>query len=284
MTDDNNPDVISEEEDGTLTPKNGSSIDEAEPDDGRKDVEETSDGDAEPNDVPKISDSVEDLKNQLGRLSDKIDSQFVREQKDIRQMQKRMTVSLSVVMSLTVLSILITVFSWFSQRGEQSIAEDLGERINSFTLMDSLIEDLQQDLNLAGIDSEDLSEQLLGFQNTLDIAIEQISLSLDEKIGAFDQKIGGLEALVAGFDDTFDAFGDTNLAMSTEIRRVIQSNARLEEFEETLQALILLEKEKYYDLVTAQLEIQTEEAEEQDETAGSINVDDNGYIFFSQDQ
>ena len=283
MTDDNNPDVISEEEDGTSAPSNGSSIDEAEPD-GRGDVEETSDGDAELNDVPKISDSVEDLKSQLGRLSDKIDSQFVREQKDIRQIQKRMTVSLSVVMSLTVLSILITIFSWFSQRGEQSIANDLGERINSFTLMDSLIEDLQQDLNLAGIDSEGLSEQLLGFQNTLDIAIEQISLSLDEKIGAFDQKIGGLEALVAGFDDTFDAFGDTNLAMSTEIRRVVQSNARLEEFEETLQALILLEKEKYYDLVTAQLEIQTEEAGEEDETAGAMNVDDNGYIFFSQDQ
>ena len=283
MTDDNNPDVITEEEDGTLTPNNGSPIDEGEPV-GRKDMEETSDGDAGPNDVPKISDSVEDLKNQLGRLSDKIDSQFVREQKDIRQMQKRMTVSLSVVMSLTVLTILITVFSWFSQRGEQSIAEDLGERINSFTLMDSLIEDLQRDLNLAGVDSEDLSEQLVGFQNTLDIAIEQISLSLDEKIGAFDQKIEGLEALVAGFDDTFDAFGDTNLAMSTEIRRVVQSNARLEEFEETLQALILLEKEKYYDLVTAQIEIQTEETGEEDENAGSMDVDDKGYIFFSQDQ
>ena len=283
MTDDNNPDVTSEEEDGTLPPNNGSSIDQVEPD-GPGDLEERSDGDAELNDVPKISDSVEDLKNQLGRLSDKIDSQFVREQKDIRQIQKRMTVSLSVVMSLTVLSILITVFSWFSQRGEQSIAEDLGERINSFTLMDSLIEDLQQDLNLAGIDSEGLSEQLLGFQNTLDIAIEQISLSLDDKIGAFDQKIERLQASVAGFDDTFDAFGDTNLAMSTEIRRVIQSNARLEEFEETLQALILLEKEKYYDLVTAQLEIQTEEAGEEDEAAGPMNVDDNGYIFFSQDQ
>ena len=283
MTDDNNPDVLSEEEDGTLTPNNGSSIDQVEPD-GPEDLEERSDGDAELNDVPKISDSIEDLKTQLGRLSDKIDSQFVREQKDIRQIQKRMTVSLSVVMSLTVLSILITAFSWFSQRGEQSIAEDLGERINSFTVMDSLIEDLQRDLNLAGADSEDLSEQLLGFQNTLDIAIEQISLSLDEKIGAFDQKIGELEASVAGFDDTFDAFGDTNLAMSTEIRRVVQSNARLEEFEETLQALILLEKEKYYDLVTAQLEIQTEEAEEEEEAAGPMNVDDNGYIIFSQDQ
>ena len=283
MADDNNPDVTSEEGGGTLTPNNGSPIDEAEPD-GRKDMEETSDGDAGSKDVPKISDSVEDLKNQLGRLSDKIDSQFVREQKDIRQMQKRMTVSLSVVLSLTVLSILITVFSWFSQRGEQSIAEDLGERINSFSLMDSLIEDLQRDLNLAGVDSEDLSEQLVGFQNTLDIAIEQISLSVDEKIGAVNETIGGLEALVAGFDDTFDAFGDTNLAMSTEIRRVIQSNARLEEFEETLQALILLEKEKYYDLVTAQIEIQTEETGEEDETAGSMNVDEKGYIFFSQDQ
>jgi hypothetical protein len=150
--------------------------------------------------------------------------------------------------------------------------------------MDSLIEDLQEDLNLAGIDSESLGEKLLGFQTTLDIAIEQISLSLDEKIGTFDQKIGGLEASVAGFNDQFDAFSDTNLAMSTEIRRVVQSNARLEEFEQTLQALILLENEKYYDLVTAQIEIQTEETGEEDENAGSMNVDDKGYIFFSQDQ
>ena len=282
MTDDNNSDVTSEEEDGSLAPSNGSPADEAELDD-REDVEETSDSGTGLNDAPKISDSVEDLKNQLNRLSDKIDSQFVREQKDIKQMQKQMTVSLSAVISLSVISILIAVFSWFSQRGEQSIAENLGERIESFTLMDSLIEDLQKDLNLAGIDSDGLVEQLLGFQNTLDIAIEQISLSLDEKIGLFDQKIEGLKASVAGFDDTFDAFGDTNLAMSTEIRRVIQSNARLEEFEETLQALILLEKEKYYDLVTAQLEIQAVEVGEEDETAGSMNVDENGYIFFSQD-
>jgi len=282
MTDDNNPDVTSEEEDGSLAPSNGSPADKSEMDD-REDVEETSDSGTELNDAPKISDSVEDLKNQLNRLSDKIDSQFVREQKDIKQMQKQMTVSLSAVISLSVISILIAVFSWFSQRSEQSIAENLGDRIESFTLMDSLIEDLQKDLNLAGIDSDGLVEQLLGFQNTLDIAIEQISLSLDEKIGVFDQKIEGLKASVAGFEDTFDAFGDTNLAMSTEIRRVVQSNARLEGFEETLQALILLEKEKYYDLVTAQLEIQAEEVGEEDETAGSMNVDENGYIFFSQD-
>ena len=82
----------------------------------QEDLEETPDGDAESSDIPEISDSVEDLKNRLGRLSDKIDNQFVREQKDIRQMQKRMTVSLSVVMSLTALSILITVFVWFSQK------------------------------------------------------------------------------------------------------------------------------------------------------------------------
>ena len=100
----------------------------------------------------------------------------------------------------------------------------------------------------------------------MDIAIEQISLSLDEKIGAFDQKIERLEASVAGFDDTFDAFGDT-IAMSTEIRRVVQSNARLEGFEETLQSY---PRKRSIDLVTAQIEIQTEEAGEEDEATGSI--------------
>jgi uncharacterized protein YoxC len=279
MADNTESDKTANEENSPTTPDNASSSDMAEPE-GLEEREEVPDGDVESSDIPEIKDSVEDLKNRLGSLSDKIDNQFVREQKNIRQLQKRMTVSLAVVMSLTAISILLTVFVWFTQRSDQSIAEDLGERINSFTLMDSLIEDLQQDLNLAGIDSESLGEQLLGFQNTLDIAIEQISLSLDEKIGTFDQKIGGLEASVAGFNDQFDAFSDTNLAMSTEIRRVVQSNARLEEFEQTLQALILLEKEKYYDLVTAQIEIQTGE----DETADSESVDDDGYIYFSQDQ
>jgi uncharacterized protein YoxC len=279
MADNTESDKTANEENSPTTPDNASSSDMSEPE-GLEEREEVPDGDVESSDIPEIKDSVEDLKNRLGSLSDKIDNQFVREQKNIRQLQKRMTVSLAVVMSLTAISILLTVFIWFTQRSDQSIAEDLGERINSFTLMDSLIEDLQQDLNLAGIDSESLGEQLLGFQNTLDIAIEQISLSLDEKIGTFDQKIGGLEASVAGFNDQFDAFSDTNLAMSTEIRRVVQSNARLEEFEQTLQALILLEKEKYYDLVTAQIEIQTGE----DETADSESVDDDGYIYFSQDQ
>jgi uncharacterized protein YoxC len=279
MTDNTESDETANEENSPTTPDNASSSDMSEPE-GLEEREEVPDGDVESSDIPEIKDSVEDLKNRLGSLSDKIDNQFVREQKNIRQLQKRMTVSLAVVMSLTAISILLTVFVWFTQRSDQSIAEDLGERINSFTLMDSLLEDLQQDLNRAGIDSESLGEQLLGFQNTLDIAIEQISLSLDEKIGTFDQKIGGLEASVAGFNDQFDAFSDTNLAMSTEIRRVVQSNARLEEFEQTLQALILLEKEKYYDLVTAQIEIQTGE----DETADSESVDDDGYIYFSQDQ
>ena len=280
MADNTESDKTANEENSPTTSDNASSSDMAEPE-GLEEREEVPDGDVESSDIPEIKDSVEDLKNRLGSLSDKIDNQFVREQKDIRQLQKRMTVSLAVVMSLTAISILLTVFVWFTQRSDQSIAEDLGERINSFTLMDSLIEDLQEDLNLAGIDSESLGEQLLGFQTTLDISIEQISLSLDEKIGTFDQKIGGLEASVAGFNDQFDAFSDTNLAMSTEIRRVVQSNARLEEFEQTLQALILLEKEKYYDLVTAQIEIQAGE----DETEDSESVDDDGYIYFSsQDQ
>ena len=280
MADDIDPETSVEEEGGISTPDDDSSTNAPEQG-GSEDSKELSDSDTRKIDLPGISDSVQELRNQLGRLSDKVDSQFVREQNEIRQMQKRMTISLSVIMSFSVISILVTIFSWFSQRGEQSIAEELGDRINSFSLMDSLITDLQRDLDLAGIESENLGEQLLGFKNTLDIAIEQISQNTSEQIGGFEQNIARLETSVAGFDDKFDAFSDTNLAMSTEIRRVIQSNARLEEFEETLQSLILLEKEKYYDLVTAQIEIQTEENEQESETAESTNVD---YIYFSQEQ
>ena len=280
MTDENNPDTPEEEKSIPSTPDDDSLTDAAEPK-GSEYSEESEDGSIGQGDVPKISDSVEDLKTQLGRLSDKIDSQFVREQREIGALKKRVTTSLSVVMGFSVVSILLTGFAWFSQRNEQSIAEELGDRINSFTVMDSLIGDLQRDLDLAGIESEGLGEQLLGFQNTLDVAIEQIALGVNEQMGGFEQNIERLQTSVAGFDDKFDAFSDTNLAMSTEIRRVIQSNARLEEFEETLQALILLEKEKYYDLVTAQIEIQTKEIEEEAETAGTTDVD---YIYFSQEQ
>ncbi len=280
MTDENNPDTSEEEKSSPPTPDDDSLTDVAEQK-GSEDSEESEDGNIGQGDFPKISDSVEDLKTQLGRLSDKIDSQFVREQREIGALKKRVTTSLSVVMGFSIVSILLTGFAWFSQRNEQSIAEELGDRINSFTVMDSLIGDLQRDLDLAGIESEGLGEQLLGFQNTLDVAIEQIALGVNEQIGGFEQNIERLQTSVAGFDDKFDAFSDTNLAMSTEIRRVIQSNARLEEFEETLQALILLEKEKYYDLVTAQIEIQTKEIEEEAETAGTTDVD---YIYFSQEQ
>ncbi|MBK50789.1 MAG: hypothetical protein CMQ45_00185 [Gammaproteobacteria bacterium] len=280
MTDENNPDTSEEEKSSPPTPDDDSLTDVAEQK-GSEDSEESEDGNIGQGDFPKISDSVEDLKTQLGRLSDKIDSQFVREQREIGALKKRVTTSLSVVMGFSIVSILLTGFAWFSQRNEQSIAEELGDRINSFTVMDSLIGDLQRDLDLAGIESEGLGEQLLGFQNTLDVAIEQIASGVNEQIGGFEQNIERLQTSVAGFDDKFDAFSDTNLAMSTEIRRVIQSNARLEEFEETLQALILLEKEKYYDLVTAQIEIQTKEIEEEAETAGTTDVD---YIYFSQEQ
>ena len=54
MTDNNNADVKSEEEEGPLTPNNGSSIDEAEKD-VRKGTEGMSSSDAGSNDVPKIS-------------------------------------------------------------------------------------------------------------------------------------------------------------------------------------------------------------------------------------
>ena len=280
MADEKNPDTPEEEKSSPSTPDDDSLTDFAESK-GSEDSEESSDESIGQSDGSKISDSVEDLKAQLGRLSDKIDSQFVREQREIGALKKRVTTSLSVVMGFSIVSILLTGFAWFSQRNEQSIAEELGDRINSFTVMDSLIGDLQRDLDLAGIESEGLGEQLLGFQNTLDVAIEQIALGVNEQIGGFEQNIERLQTSVAGFDDKFDAFSDTNLAMSTEIRRVIQSNARLEEFEETLQALILLEKEKYYDLVTAQIEIQTKEIEEEAETAGTTDVD---YIYFSQEQ
>ena len=80
-------------------------------------------------------------------------------------MQKQMTVSLSAVISLSVISILIAVFSWFP-RGEQSIAEILAKE-SSLSLLWTRSSNLQKDLNLAGIDSDGLVERLLGFQNTL---------------------------------------------------------------------------------------------------------------------
>ena len=76
-------------------------------------------------------------------------------------------------------------------------------------------------------------------------------LRLDEHRNGLDIQVQELKHTVAGFDDKFGALSDSNRAMSLEIRRVIQSNAQLEELEKTLNALVVLEREKYYELVSS---------------------------------
>ena len=162
------------------------------------------------------------------------------------------------MIGISLASLLASVFTWYTNSNMRSLAASLDESIES-VLMDPLITTLQEEIDLAGLTTASLESQVLGFEGSLDIALEQMRLTQDEHMNGLDVQIEALQRVVAGFEDEFTAFGDSNRAMSLEIRRVVQSNAQLEELEKTLNAIVVLEQEKYYDLMTGLMRMDKEQ-------------------------
>jgi hypothetical protein len=65
--------------------------------------------------------------------------------------------------------------------------------------------------------------------------------------------VEGLGRSIAEFDDKFDAFSDSNRIISSDIRGLIQSNERFDELEKTLSAIVTLEREKYYEIMSRRM-------------------------------
>jgi hypothetical protein len=195
--------------------------------------------------------ALEDLKKQVAVFGSSIETRFVIDETKRVKMWKRSIAAVAMVGVISVGSLIASLYNLSTNSNMRSTTLALDERIESFVLMDSLIGKLQEDIDLAGITSASLENQILGFEGALDIALQQMWLRLDEHRNGLDIQVQELKHTVAGFDDKFGALSDSNRAMSLEIRRVIQSNAQLEELEKTLNALVVLEREKYYELVSS---------------------------------
>lgn len=202
---------------------------------------------------------ITELKKQITALAASLEGRLAAESQAGALRQKRSTVALATVIGISLASLLASVFTWYTNSNMRSLAASLDESIESFVLMDPLITTLQEEIDLAGLTTASLESQVLGFEGSLDIALEQMRLTQDEHMNGLNVQIEALQRVVAEFDDEFTAFGDSNRAMSLEIRRVVQSNAQLEELEKTLNAIVVLEQEKYYDLMTGLMRMDKEQ-------------------------
>ena len=86
------------------------------------------------------------------------------------------------------------------------------------------------------------------------------------------------------FVEKFSTLAKTNNTISLELRRVIQATQRLQGFEGVLNALVTLEKNKYYDAISA---LQETDASGNTEDLDNDLIDemvDDGYIYFDRDR
>jgi hypothetical protein len=202
---------------------------------------------------------IAELEKQITALAASLEGRLAAQSKAGALRQTRSTKALATVIGISLASLLASVFTWYSNSNLRSLAASLDERIESFVLMDPLITTLQEEIELAGLTTANLESQVLGFEGSLGIALEQMRLTQDEYMNGLDVQIEELNRVVAGFGDEFTAFSDSNRAMSLESRRVVQSMAQLEELKRTLDAIVVLEQEKYYDLMTGLMRMDKEQ-------------------------
>ena len=204
---------------------------------------------------------IAELEKQITALAASLEGRLAAQSKEGALRQTRSAKAMATVIGISLASLLASVFTWYSNSNLRSLAASLDERIESFVLMDPLITTLQEEIELAGLTTANLESQVLGFEGSLDIALEQMRLTQDEYMNELDVQIEELNRVVAGFGDEFTAFGDSNRAMSLESRRVVQSMAQLEELKKTLDAIVVLEQEKYYDLMTGLMRMDKEQTD-----------------------
>ena len=70
---------------------------------------------------------------------------------EITRFSKRSAILNGIMMGILSVTLILAGLTWLSNSKVQSLADDLSTRINSFAVMDSLIETLSNDLDLAAI-------------------------------------------------------------------------------------------------------------------------------------
>ena len=216
-------------------------------------------------------------------FSGTVSKKLAQNKDEIIRFSKRSAILNGIMMGILSVTLILAGLTWLSNSKVQSLADDLSTRINSFAVMDSLIETLSNDLDLAAISATRLESEILGFEGSLDIATEQISLRYEEQRLDLEEQVEALRNTVMEFGEDFSDVKLSNSSMEVELRRVIQATDQLRELEGMLNAIVTLEKEKYYDAITALSNAsQSNNEEELDDVVTQEMIDDD-YIFFERD-
>ena len=230
-----------------------------------------------------LNQRMQSLDQNFESMSVGVTRRFDRSQKEIMGINKLLVTGGSALAALLITATAFSFFNWSSNSTFDDLSGKMAERIDSFSSLDRQLARLREDVELANDSNAQLEGEILGFKGSLDIAMEQVRLRYEAQKSDVDEQIDVLGGEFEDFVEKFSTLAETNNTISLELRRVIQATQRLQGFEGVLNALVTLEKNKYYDAISA---LQASDASETTEDFDNDIIDemvDDGYIYFDRD-
>jgi len=231
-----------------------------------------------------LNQRMQSLDQNFESMSVGVTRRFDRSQKEIMAINKLLVTGGSALAALLLAATALSFFNWSSNSTFDDLSGKMAERIDSFSSLDRQLARLREDVELANDSNAQLEGEILGFKGSLDIAMEQVRIRYEAQKSDVDEQIDVLGGEFEDFVEKFSALAETNNSISLELRRVIQATQRLQGFEGILNALVTLEKNKYYDAISS---LQETEATENTEGFDNDMIDemvDDGYIYFDRDK
>jgi len=231
-----------------------------------------------------LNQRMHSLDQNFESMSVGVTRRFDRSQKEIMAINKLLVTGGSALATLLLTATVLSFFNWSSNSTFDDLSEKMAERIDSFSSLDRQLERLREDVELANDSNAQLEGEILGFKGSLDIAMEQVRIRYEAQKSDVDEQIDVLGGEFEDFVEKFATLAETNNTISLELRRVIQATQRLQGFEGVLNALVTLEKNKYYDAISA---LQEPDASGNTEDLDNDLIDemvDDGYIYFDRDR
>ncbi|MDA9004193.1 hypothetical protein N9J28_00100 [bacterium] len=231
-----------------------------------------------------LNQRMHSLDQNFESMSVGVTRRFDRSQKEIMAINKLLVTGGSALATLLLTATVLSFFNWSSNSTFDDLSGKMAERIDSFSSLDRQLERLREDVELANDSNAQLEGEILGFKGSLDIAMEQVRIRYEAQKSDVDEQIDVLGGEFEDFVENFSTLAETNNTISLELRRVIQATQRLQGFEGVLNALVTLEKNKYYDAISA---LQETDAFGNTEDLDNDLIDemvDDGYIYFDRDR
>ena len=231
-----------------------------------------------------LNQRMQSLDQNFESMSVGVTRRFDRSQKEIIAINKLLVTGGSVLAALLLAATALSFFNWSSNSTFDDLSGKMAERIDSFSSLDRQLARLREDVELANDSNAQLEGEILGFKGSLDIAMEQVRIRYDAQKSDVDGQIDVLSGEFEDFVEKFSTLAETNNTISLELRRVIQATQRLQGFEGVLNALVTLEKNKYYDAISALQESDVSENTEDFDNDMIDEMVDDGYIYFDRDK